>query len=248
MKKLSFYVCLSLFAISTFSEIMAMNPAEKRRIDSSQEIVDDGTAEQKDAGAPSPLIVQDINLLRSYYRAIQQIRIVLEAAALKFNYFTGFTASPEPNPNYYRTPKYLFLETVLYGAGEEELVCLYTPFGKIDLLCGGLSSEILEISKSFLTNIRWNIKEVSPQDVCIFAYIQEEDRTCGQFPLKKELYEGSDCPTKLYFIQSVGNINLAQEYEAGEELVILATSVLTEEQYKKDKQQFACLSDGRNRF
>jgi hypothetical protein len=50
MKKLFLYACLSLFAVSNFSEALAaMNPAKKRRIDSSQEIVEPGAEEHKDA-------------------------------------------------------------------------------------------------------------------------------------------------------------------------------------------------------
>lgn len=191
-------------------------------------------------------IIQDINILRPYYRAIQQIRVTLEKSAQKFDYMTGFKGWPTPNEFHSRTPKYLFLETSVYH-GKEELCSLYTPFGEVKLLSGGWRDKMLGVSKDFFSSMEWELEDVT-QRIHIFSYKQDMDRKIGPYRFKTEQWKGAGCESKLYLIKSIPSANFYQESSSAEELILFDQALLADGQYAKDVQQFKCLSKGKNRF
>jgi hypothetical protein len=148
----------------------------------------------------------------------------------------------KPNPFYSRTPQYIFLETAGFKDGREEICDLYTPFGKVQLLSGGLLSDILSISGIFLETIRSTLVDVTKK-IQVYNYVQEDDRKYGPFPLKKEHWPGAGTPTKLYLVQSAESIDIEKS-----ELVFFSSIVLAKGQYERDKAQFQELSEGKNCF
>lgn len=199
-----------------------------------------------DAATSESMIVQDIEALRPYYEAIKQIRATLEAAAQSFDCRTGFTGWPSPNPFYYRTPKYLFLETMVIS-GEEQLYRLYSPFGEVKLLDSGLLSRLITISTSFLASMDWNIEDVTDR-VHGYNYRQDTNAKYGPFPFHNEPWEGAHAQSKLYLIKCVHSINLCPKSSADEELILLDTFCLAKGQYERDKEQFNLLSAGKKCF
>lgn len=182
-------------------------------------------------------LIQEIEVLRPYYKAIQQIRITLENVASKFNRRTGFSAWPHPTHPYWRTPKYIFLETEADEEGER-LYRLHTPFGEVKLLFGGIRYERDEISKEFLKNMRWELKDATNQ---ISIYKEDENKLFGPYSLKD-----MDI-SKIYLVTSVALHNFYEE-NSQEKLIVFASISWTEKQQEKDIEQFKELSDGKGCF
>ena len=196
-------------------------------------------------------ILHEIKELQPYYSAIVKIRETLEAISAKLEYKTGFKGWPTPNPFYYRTPKYMYLETAIFKNGEEkeeeeEIVKLYTPFGDVKLLSGGSFSEMLQISKEFLSTMEWELVEVT-KTIKLYNYIQQGDRKFGPFSLKKETWSGAGTPTKLYLIQKVDDIDFISDTSQND-LVVFQSVILMNGQYEQDTAQFKELSCDENCF
>lgn len=191
-------------------------------------------------------IIQDINVLKSYYLAVSRIRQKLEPAAKKLNYETWFNVWQTPNPFHARTPQYMFLETDVFKDAEE-IRALYTPFGMVGLLSEGNRDIMLRISKEFLTGMDWELQDVS-DTVHSYNYSQDGDRRYGPFPFKKESKKVAGTPSKLYLIKRVGSIDFMTGGSPSEELVIFPIPYILPSQHEQDKAQFNELSNGKNCF
>lgn len=91
---------------------------------------------------------------KPYFDAIQHIRSKLESCILKYKHIeNGFKNWPNPNPYYFRTPAYLFLETEKWR-DSEKICTLWTPLGEVKLLGGGSFDQLVKCSGEFLNSMK----------------------------------------------------------------------------------------------
>ena len=203
--------------------------------------------EQKTSASPCKGLLLDLEALKPYYAAIAQIRRTLDAIPRRiFN--SPFKGWPEPNPYWWRTPKYLILETEMFDSGtepiEEHITKLYSPLGEIRLCPGGGLDDLIKISKTFMANVKWKIEDATTR-VQWADYIQEKDRVIRPRQLSKEDRESK----RFYLVKSVGDIALAPEtIPDNEPLLVYVSLGLTQDQYALDKKMFATLSSDKRCF
>jgi len=187
--------------------------------------------------ARSP-IIQDIEILRPYYQAIKQIRVTLDAVAQKYQWPTRF-ADWRPNPRGGRTPRNMFVRTSCQENGsEEQLVGLYTPFGRFELFSvDHFLDELLAASKDFLAAMKWELEDVSDR-LNYYSYDQPEN-------VKQRLYFGNE-GCKTYLVKSVNGKDFSQQ--GADEHVILVAVWLERGQYEKEQQLLHELSEGTDQF
>ncbi len=214
-------------------------------------------------GASSESVISQWNNeegMRPYYVAISKFRQVFEECRdqEKERVGNGFKDWPEPNPFYYRSPKYLFLETS--EAKEPELADktrglsrLHTPFGEVKIFGSGWSSAIRNISKNILHKMesRWILEEVTDKVKCrnFFFDSNEGEEQSKDYLFRKESWKGAGDKVRLFLIKSIDDIVLVRE--SPDSLVIFPSVSLDNgegSQYDKGKALFRKLSDGKEHF
>jgi hypothetical protein len=180
--------------------------------------------------------------LSPYYNAIYNyIRPSLESMAKSMDrsMCTGFNW-PVQNTRC-RTPQYMFLKTSVRPRFEI-LEALYTPFGYVKLLAQqGYDEENGMISKRFLDEYDWDIKDVTG-DVLVYYYFQDDDKIRGPWEFKTELNPDANCPSRLYIVQRVGQIHFTSEMGTLKPMFFSGV-VLKPEQYDEDEAKVKELSE-----
>jgi hypothetical protein len=196
-----------------------------------------------------PVIMQDIDTLRTYYNAIHQIRTTLDTVYAEYDdRESGFDTWPVPSRTRMRTSKYIFLETSEWWADGTEKICeLYTPLGSIHLLGCAFDDTQREITKKFVDRMDWKIREIMDEVAYYHDYLQALNVQRGPYPFRQESYSGARNRCRLYLIESVGSTVFWQE-GSHDELALYEDLLLTKVQECIDSSQFAVLSSGTDAF
>jgi hypothetical protein len=196
-------------------------------------------------------IVDDEKTLETSYNAISKIRDVLETISAPREYKTGFTGWPTPNPIFMRTNGYLVLGTgvcvQMNGDVTEQLGTMYTPFGEVHLMSGGLFTDMVNISKEFMDTMDmiWTIEDCTDK-IKFFQHYDIESK-CLRFH-----YPGVEFPPhasgfsrKFYLIKNVDHIELPSD---GEIIVAQHTRCTNSSLYENSLELFKSVSGGKNQF
>lgn len=181
-----------------------------------------------------------------YANVIYQIHKLL--ITIKHGKKFGYVQIPDKllevqNSYYNCTSEYIYIEaTINPETNQERIICLWTPFGKIDLIRGGYGDDILEVSALFLEQFDGKLKDVTNSIQVCPIYHQEED-WCSSFNygVNHFLDLKYDHPTKIYLIEQFKTIQLCHDIEHREPYVVYRTVTRSKHSYDESKESFKLL-------